>query len=181
MVTPAPVVAGSIPLRMEPHDYADLRERLLIAVRRVVPSWLADQTDDLVQMSVVRILRSYAEAEVNTSFLYRVAHSVVVDEIRRLRRRNEVAITPSLPERVRQEGDPGPEGLARGTQLGEQVVACLGGLAPDRRRAVTLHLMGHSGPEIATLLGFGKKQAENLTYRGLKDLREALVARGFAP
>ncbi len=177
----ATTLAATVHVAMESKDYADLRERLLIAVRRVVPSWLADQTDDLVQMSLVRILRGYAESDVNTSFLYRVAHLVVVDEIRRGRRRNEVGISPSMPDRLEHRGEPGPERLARGTELGEQVVTCLAALLPDRRRVVTLHLVGHTSAEIATLLGLDKKQAENLTYRGLKDLRDALVARGVTP
>lgn len=174
-VLPAPARAPA------EHDYADLRERLIIAVRRVVPSWLADQTEDLVQMSMVRILRSYAEVELNTSFLYRVAHSVVVDEIRRRRRRQEVGITPSLPDTLEHRGEPGPEGHARGAQLGEHVVSCLAALSVERRRVVTLHLMGHNSVEIASLLGIEKKQAENLAYRGLKELRVALADRGVTP
>ena len=173
---------GAAPDAPDPdsRDYAELRERLRGAVGRVCPEWLRDQQDDFVQMSLMRILRSYAEVELNTSFLHRVAHSVVVDELRRKKRRNEVGLTPSLPDRLRTEA-PGPDALARGSQLGEAVVACLGALVPDRRRAVTLNLQGHGVPEIAQLLSIDRKQAENLVYRGLKDLREALGARGLSP
>ncbi|MCA9488951.1 MAG: RNA polymerase sigma factor [Myxococcales bacterium] len=162
------------------HDYAELRSRLTTAMRRVCPPWLADQSDDLVQMSLMRILRGYADAQLNTSFLHRVAHSVVIDEIRRRKRRNEVGITPSLPERIRSD-TPSPEGVARGTEIGDAILECLAALLQDRRRAVTLHLQGHSVPEVAELLGFDRKQAENHVYRGLKDLRAALVERGLQP
>jgi RNA polymerase sigma factor (sigma-70 family) len=162
---------------LSPRDYAELRKRLEFAVGRVCPDWLRDQADDLVQMGVMRILRGDPTAELNFTYLHRVAHSVVVDEIRRKKRRNEVGLSPSLPDRVRTEA-PGPDAIARGAQLGETVVACLGALVPDRRRAVTLSLQGHGITEIGQLLSIERKQAENLVYRGMKDLREALATRG---
>lgn len=179
MVAPHPEVEHEHEEGRE-HDYAELRARLASAVQRVCPSWMSDQAEDLVQMSLMRILRGYADAELNGSFLHRVAHSVVIDEIRRKKRRNEVHITPSLPERMRSDL-PSPEGLARGNQLGEAILACLAELLPNRRRAVTLHLQGHSVPDIAQILAFDRKQAENLVCRGIKDLRVALEGRGLQP
>ena len=41
-----------------------------------------------------------------------------------------------------------------------------------------LHLMGHSVDEISALLECRYKQAENLAYRGLSDLRACLKKRG---
>ncbi|MCA9488950.1 MAG: RNA polymerase sigma factor [Myxococcales bacterium] len=162
------------------HDYAELRGRLLVAVRRLAPSSMADQVEDLVQTGILRILATYASDDVPNALLYRIAHSVVVDEIRRSRRRNEIGLTPSMPERL-EARQPTPEGTARGTQLGDVVVDCLGELSPDRRRVVTLYLQGHGVPDIAGLLGLERKQTENLVYRGMKDLRGALSERGFAP
>lgn len=163
-----------------PEDLPELRERLTVAVRRVCPAWMADHHDDLVQMSLMRLLRSELTGELSSAYLHRVAHSVVVDEIRRKKRRNEVGLTPSLPERLRNEGVD-PEATARGIQLGDAIVDCLGLLTDDRRRAVTLHLQGHTVPEISELLGFDRKRAENLVYRGLQDLRAALTERGLRP
>lgn len=165
----------------EPHDYAELRSKLVTAVRRSCPGWLADQAEDLVQVAMVRILRSYSDREVNTSFLYRVAHSVVIDEIRRRKRRREEQATPSLPERTVAPGPTSPETRAGGQEIGAAIVACLATLRDDRRRAVTLYLQGHGVPEAAELLGFDRKKTENLVYRGLADLREALRQRGCTP
>ena len=44
-----------------------------------------------------------------------------------------------------------------------------------------LHLMGHSVDEISALLECRYKQAENLVYRGLSDLRACLKTRGVKP
>jgi RNA polymerase sigma-70 factor (ECF subfamily) len=163
------------------HDYAELRQRLRSAVRSVCPPWLADQHDDFVQMSLMRILRSYPDAQINTAFLHRVAHSVVVDEIRVRKRRNEVGMSTSLDDKLEHEAAPSPEVTAQGVQLGEVVVQVLQELVADRRRALTLYLQGHNVPEISTLLAVDRKAAENLVYRGLADLREKLRARGFQP
>ena len=50
-----------------------------------------------------------------------------------------------------------------------------------RRLAVTLHLQGHSVPEVGRLMGWSAKKADNLVYRGRADLRECLELRGIRP
>ncbi len=162
-------------------EVARLREDLVRAVARACPRWLADRADDLVQNALLRVLdvRSRREEEPEFSALYlrKAAYSAVVDEIRRLRRRGEVPLDqdgvaePSVEE-------PDPERRAAGSELGREVRACLSGLLAARRRAVTLHLLGHSVPEAARLLGVRAKQAENLVYRGLADLRRCLEGKG---
>ena len=65
--------------------------------------------------------------------------------------------------------------------IGAVIVECLALLSVNRRRAVTLYLQGHSVPEAATLLDISPKNAENLVYRGLAELRCHLKARGVEP
>ncbi len=165
------------------HDYSELRSKLQQAIRRTCPRWLADQREDLVQCALVRILKSYPDAHLNTSFLVRVAHSVVVDEIRLRRRRHgdQVGATPSAPDRVRAPATTSPEAHVTGQQVGAAIIEALADLSDDRRRAVTLHLQGHTVPEAAQLLGFARKKTENLVYRGLADLRDVLRDRGVEP
>lgn len=159
---------------------ADLRARLLAAVRRVCPPRLRDQEDDLVQTALVKLMRSAATVEHEPAFLRRVAYSIVVDEVRRLKRRSEVAFSPSLPDRIANSGELSPEVRARGEQVGQALLRCLEALAPDRRRAVALYLQDHGVPEIAERLGWDRKRAANLVYRGLEDLRGALGDAGFS-
>jgi len=163
------------------HDYQNLREEMSGAVRSVCPGWLADQADDLVQVAMMRIHRRYDDRSLNRSFLYRVAHSVVVDEIRKQRRRNEVGMTPTTPERIASPQARSPERSAVGASLGGHIVTALQQLSDDRRRAVTLYLQGHSVPEASRLLGYSRKKTENLVYRGLADLRAGLRERGIEP
>ncbi len=158
----------------------EVREILVRCVSRVCPVWMRDELDDLVQMSVMRLLRSNVEVELTPAYLSRVAYSAVIDEIRRKKRRHELDATPSLLERVEDAGV-GPEQHARADETVQLVLTCLEALVPARRRAVTLYLQGHTVPEIGGLLDWNRKKASNAVYRGLADLREHLAKRGCVP
>ena len=165
----------------------ELRAVLQKAVRRVCPRWLADRSEDLVQVAMLRVLDARGRNEglgvVPSSYLYKVAYTTLVDEIRRLRRRPEVSLEeqgpgdgPGVPIA---EGNPEQDYAA--SQVGEAIQHCLSGLGQDRRLAVTLHLQGHTVPQAAALLGWDAKRTENLVYRGLADLRQCLEAKGVKP
>jgi RNA polymerase sigma-70 factor, ECF subfamily len=170
----------------EPQHHAKLRRRLEQALGSLCPRWLADRKEDLVQAAVMRIMdlerRSEGKMILSASYLRRVAHSTLVDEIRRLQRRREVPLEIDegprfdLPTRA-----PTPERRAEAGQIAAGIRECLCRLVESRRRAVTLYLMGHSVPEAAELLSWSVKRTENLVYRGLADLRQCLSSKGLDP
>jgi RNA polymerase sigma-70 factor (ECF subfamily) len=166
---------------------AELRSILLRAVRRACPRWLADRAEDLAQAAVIRVLEARREGEgpFPASYLYKVAYTTLIDEIRRLRRRPEVPweddadeAGPSGPPRAE---TPDPLSALAAAEVGQAIEGCLAQLAEPRRLAVTLHLQGHSVPEAAALLGWEEKRTENLVYRGMAELRRCLDSRGVAP
>lgn len=160
---------------------AELRRRLSRLVSRVCPPWMRDHEDDLVQMALMRLLRSDQEPPWGRALLSRVSYTVVVDEIRRRRRRREVGMSPSMPGRLVNSSEISPETRARGAELGAVLVECLGELLASRRAPVVLYLQGHTVPEIACRLQARPASVRNLVYRGLEDLREALRRRGIEP
>lgn len=172
-----------------PMDYEQLHRDLTRAVDRVCPRWMADRADDLVQVALMRVMeiqrKKEGTAELSGFYLKKVAYSAMIDEIRRLRRRQEVSLEgggedeeeavvydPAAPT-------PDPERASAGRQVGRAIRDCLGRMVPPRRHAVTLNLQGHSVPEIGRLLGWTTKKAENLVYRGMSDLRGCLDAKGI--
>jgi RNA polymerase sigma-70 factor (ECF subfamily) len=169
-------------------DYAKLRKELARAVARICPRWLADQRDDLVQAAVMRVMQvvgaradgGEGNAPVSSSYLYKAAHSALVDEIRRVRRRRETDLEGEVFEPAAVETT-NPERAAASREIGEGVEDCLTRLVPDRRLAVTLYLQGHSVPESARVLDWPAKRTENLVYRGLADLRDCLRSKGLRP
>lgn len=164
--------------------YARLRRRLELAVRKVCPAWLADQSEDLVHEALLSLMRrenrSEEKLEFSQSYLMRTAYSKVVDEIRRRRIRRQVPLEeeseeePSFPDPALD-----PHGELRRRQLGRALHECLETLIRPRRLAVTLYLQGHRAKETARLLGWDKKRTENLIFRGREDLQECLGEKGF--
>lgn len=169
-------------------DYASVRRNLVRAVARICPSWLSGQRDDLVQAAVMRVMqiveKRAPEGEGNpflaSSYLYKVAHSALVDEIRRVRRRREADLEDEevAPAAIMRQD---PERIAASREIGRAVQHCLSAMSRDRRLAVTLYLQGHSVPEAARVLDWPAKRTENHVYRGLADLRECLMRKGMRP
>lgn len=164
-------------------EYDTLRRRLSLAVRKVCPRWLADESDDLVQKALIRLMKKQKKDEGNgkygSSYLWRVAYSVMVDEIRARRRKGEVPLEDQAESSRMEGGTVDPERASHSSEIGTAIRDCLSTLVRPRRLAVTLYLQEHTVPEIGKLLGWGSKRAENLVYRGLHNLRECLVSKGL--
>jgi RNA polymerase sigma-70 factor (ECF subfamily) len=170
--------------------WRDLAAAMARAVRRQCPGWLADHAQDIAQAALAKVMASErareGERPLTSFYLHRVAHSVLVDEIRRRKRRPEVPLdgVTAAGEEVRTvepAAASDPERDASFRQLGAAVRDCLAAAKRERRLAVTLYLQGHTVPETARILGWDAKRAENLVYRGLADLRQCLLGKGHRP
>lgn len=164
-------------------DLEQLRKRLETAVDRVCPAWLAAQRDDIVQEAMLRVLKILdkrdAGASVNARYLWRVGYSATIDEIRRIRAKREVSMDESAAERISPRSHDDPAAALRSREIQDGLRGCLDGLSDGRRRAVTLYLQGHRLKEVAVFLDKTPKNAENLVYRGLADLRGCLETKGI--
>jgi RNA polymerase sigma-70 factor (ECF subfamily) len=160
-----------------------VRQVLERALTRLCPDWLQSSRDDLIQSAMLRILEKHGSNEgnrsLNSSYLYKTAHSVMIDEIRRVQRRSETPIEPA--SRIEDDKIANPYQTTVGQSIATALRDCLSKLTRSRRLGVALHLQGHRVPEIAHLLGWQAKQADNSVYRGLADLRQCLKDRGFEP
>ncbi len=170
---------------MPDDEYALLRERLSRAVGSVCPGWLADRKEDLVQVALMRVMEIQRKSEGNrdfsSSYLWRVAYSALVDELRRLRRRQEVPLEDPQREDTLSSDRSTPEQTSAGRETGEMIRQCLALMVRARRQAVALYLQGHTVPEAAKIMDWSGKRTENLVYRGLSDLRKCLASMGLEP
>lgn len=146
--------------------------------------------DDLEQEARLRLWRALERAiEIRfpASYLYRLAASVTLDAIRQATARRE-RFTESLaagdgdepPERAAAERLADPAALAERRLELRRAQGALAALAPDRRRAVGLHLQGFTPGEIAELAGWSESKARSLVYRGLNEMRGELAGPGAA-
>ena len=70
------------------------------AVARICPRWLSSQRDDLVQPAIMRVMQivnqraalGEGDAPFTSSYLYKVAYSALIDEMRRMTRRRETGL-----------------------------------------------------------------------------------------
>jgi RNA polymerase sigma-70 factor, ECF subfamily len=179
--------AGS---RTEDSRWTALAAAMARAVRRQCPSWLSDSAQDIAQAALTKVMaaerRGEGERSLSPFYLYRVAHSALVDEIRQRKRRPEVPLasgreTDDGPPALEPTGHDNPERTVSFRELGLAVRDCLMCAKRERRQAVTLYLLGHSVPDAARILGWDVKRTENLVYRGLADLRQCLVGKGHTP
>lgn len=156
-----------------------MRHVLERALSRMLPAELAPAREDLIQTALLRILeRSRGEQEPirTASYLWRVAFSVSADELRRRRRSGEESMdqTDLELQEAAHAADAPPVGFA------DALRDCIGRLATARRGAVVLHLQGFAATDAARVLRTGEKRVQNLTYRGLADLRDCLSRKGLS-
>lgn len=163
----------------------ELRPKLERAIYRVCPAWMSDRRDDLVQVAMIKMMEAQRKSSegiipTSSSYLFRVAHNALVDEIRRHRRKRESPLEEG-DETVEQRDEHDPERDALSRQTGRAIKDCLSRIKRERRMAVTLYLQGHSVPESSQHLGWSRKRTENLVFRGLDNLRQCLRKKGIEP
>jgi RNA polymerase sigma-70 factor (ECF subfamily) len=166
-------------------DMDDARALLLGIVRRQCPRWLADQAEDIVQSAMLRALdalqRQGRSGEASMGYLITTAKHTLIDEIRRKFRHVEVALGDDVIEAPPPSATVDGERALRSRAIDRGLRDCLSQLAPARRHAVTLHLLGHSPADAVAMLAQSKKSVEHLTYRGLSDLRDCMLGKGLHP
>ena len=158
------------------------------AIGRCCPTDLGLHRDEIEQDARIRLwhaLRRERNIKDPASYIYRIAATATIDAIRRVAARRESPIALVEPSgtddseqasTMRQES---PEDLAARREIGRKIDDALAELPDNRRRAVALHLQGFTSVEIGRLARWSEPKARNLTYRGLKDLRERLRAAGI--
>jgi RNA polymerase sigma-70 factor (ECF subfamily) len=157
-------------------------EVLAQSIARSCPAWLRSEQADLFQNAVRRLLEVEAQADrtrdLCRSYLYRIARSVVIDEIRKRR-----TLQYSDDEDVETQRSPisTPEETAHGNEIRSAVRQSMVELSESRRVAVSHFLQGYTIKECAEAMGWTEKRAENLVYRGIAELRRLLVERGLHP
>ena len=169
----------------EEPDLERMRAVIERAVARACPRRFADRRQDIVQAALLKVLeihrRGEADAASKPSYLWQVAHSATVDEIRRVARRREVPLDPpDSPGSAAATLASPSDDIAR-RDLGREIQDCLERLDEPRRLAASLHLHGFSAAEAAVALRWSLSRARNLVFRGIGDLRRCLEGKGIHP
>jgi RNA polymerase sigma factor (sigma-70 family) len=163
---------------------------LRTTIARMCPKDLGIQIADIVQearLQLWRVIESEREIAHPGSYIYRIAVSVTIKAIRRAKARREEQLRLAEGDEdvarsfdfLATDPEKSPEAMAEQNELIARVEQSLARLPENRQLAVGLYLKGMTTGEIADLLGWSEPKARNLTYRGLKDLKEHLRAEGI--
>lgn len=142
----------------------------------------AADVDEATQGMRIRLWRALGDGEsirrAPSSYLYRAAMSAVLDLVRSRRRRRESSLEETAPGGESPARETAGASLAR-AELHDALEGALGEIVESRRAVVRMYLAGYPREEIAELLGWTEGKTRNLLYRGLGELRAALVRRGI--
>jgi RNA polymerase sigma-70 factor (ECF subfamily) len=171
-------------------EYGRLIRSVVRKVCRSRPVLDLEDVEQEVRLKLWRVLSSNTAIQHLPTYVYRVAYSVAVDQLRRVDVRpedqfyaagddeNGSASTGEL-ERVPAADTVAPDRLAACREAAAAVGEEVERLSERRRQAVKLYLLGLNHLEIADTTGWTEAVARNHLYRGLGDLREALAERGI--
>lgn len=108
------------------------------------------------------------------AWLFRIAHNVVIDDVRARRRHDPLAAADELVD----HGDPPEDAVIRGEDR-EVVLALVAALPVEQRRVVELRLAGLSGAEISSVLGRSRGAIDTAQCRAVARLRVLARSRGL--
>jgi RNA polymerase sigma-70 factor (ECF subfamily) len=160
----------------DPRAYRELVERHLRGVHVFVYRMLGSraEAEEVCQETFLRVWKqagTYVARAKPSTWLYRIAHNLAVD---RIRRRREGAHPLGLEEVPTSER---PSLHLHDKQVAEAVQRALDELPERQRAALSLvHYQGMSNAEAAEVLGVKLRALESLLARGRRQLREQLAA-----
>jgi RNA polymerase sigma-70 factor, ECF subfamily len=160
----------------DPRAYRELVERHLRGVHVFVYRMLGSraEAEEVCQETFLRVWKqagTYVARAKPSTWLYRIAHNLAVD---RIRRRREGAHPLGLEEVPTSER---PSLHLHDKQVAEAVQRALAELPERQRAAISLvHYQGMSNAEAAEVLGVRLRALESLLARGRRQLREQLAA-----
>lgn len=158
----------------DPGAYRELVERHVRGVHAFVYRMLGSraEAEEVSQESFLRLWKhadTFVARAKPSTWLYRVAHNLAVD---RLRRRREISNTSSVEEVPASDR---PSLHLYDKQVAEAVEGALAELPERQRAAISLvHYQGMSNAEAAEVLGVKVRALESLLARGRQQLRERL-------
>jgi RNA polymerase sigma-70 factor (ECF subfamily) len=141
----------------------------------------SEDVEDIVEDIFVRIwenIDKYVPGEHPfSSWLFRIAHNLVVDHYRKTRK--HISLRENLPKHIIQSNDD-PVDWASAKLTQSYIREALVELKESYQQVIVLKfLSGFSNKEIAEILGQKEGNVRILQYRALKALREILENRGI--
>ena len=132
-----------------------------------------DLTAEVFRVLLEKVAAGQGPTEFLRAWLYRVAHNLMVDEIRRRKHHEHAALNEDLEETV--TGDAGPAAALQNSGQRQVLLEALQRLSEKQRAVLTLkYLQGLGNQEIARALHMTEGTVRALQFRGLHALQRSL-------
>lgn len=161
--------------------YGRYRSRVYRYLLRQCPAAVAEELSQECWLRVIRARAGYVVSARFSTWIFRIAHNLLVDYYRRADHAALAAFedgdalqdlldgTPEAPFRQ-------PEAQAEQARLGQRLLTAIGGLPAPQREAFLLHQEGEmSIDDIAAATGVGRETAKSRLRYALARLRALLV------
>jgi RNA polymerase sigma-70 factor (ECF subfamily) len=163
----------------QPWAYRIIYESLAGRVCGYLESRGVPEPEDLTSEVFLRVFDNIAgfegEEAAFRSWVYTIAHHLMVDDHRRRQRRPQLVQLPTVMTESLSGGDAELESLARIDE--EWVAALLAALPPDQRDVLTLRIVGDlTVDQVAGVLGKSRGAVKALQRRAATNLRRRLEA-----
>jgi RNA polymerase sigma-70 factor (ECF subfamily) len=165
--------------RRNPAAFAPLYERYVDAIysycllRISDPEQAADMTAQIFTRALEAMPRYTDNGGTFRSWLFSIAHNLLVDTYRKQRDIASLDERDHLP--LVTNSTPGPEHLALQADLREAFQCAMQDLTGGQREVVELRLAGLTGPEIASVLNMKIAAVKSIQFRAYTRLRELLA------
>ena len=163
------------------------KDRIFSYVSRMLHD--PSDAEDIAQETFVRAYQSIGNFRGASSFqtwLYRIASNLVIDSVRRHKRRDDGSVSLDAPvdredgdmARDLRDGRRGPEELAESSAIQEEVRRAVAGVSTKLRPVLVMYdLQGMSYQEIAEALGCPLGTVKSRLFNARMQLRDLLADR----
>ena len=162
----------------DPEQFTQLYDRYVDHIYRYCRLRLANPADaeDATAIVFTKAFAAFPPAPTGSfrSWLFTIAHNVIVNEYRSRRNRGPTHSIDALGEL--RDQSPTPEEAAVRTDEADMLRRALKQLPADQQRVVELRLAGLTGAEIAETLGKSNTAIRMSQFRAMHRLRELLIA-----
>jgi RNA polymerase sigma-70 factor (ECF subfamily) len=160
----------------DPAAFAEIYERYVDGVygycfRRLGSREYAEDATSLVFSRALAAIDRFTPTASLRSWIFTIAHNVIMDQYRRARRQPEFAIDETWDA---PDSDPSPEDIAILRENVELLDRLMMVLSEDQRQVVELRLSGLTGPEIQVVLDRGRSWVNTTQFRAVSRMRQAL-------
>lgn len=184
---PCALFIGNDPLLNPSRHLQDILKRYGARLRAIVDGHCgrdqrldADDIEQEVHIKLWKMLESDKSLDFPASYIHKVVATTVIDALRRA----EVRQTQSLEAGMEEAIDPSVQGpIQPDRHVGNGhwsalLLRCIAELPERRRMPVQLALQGFTADEIAKLTGCTVAASQQLSYRGIEDLKVRLKELG---